>query len=145
MNLCYLKIFFHLIFKSRTNIIYYIQYFIFRNCFQITTISFPTSIKYLKCYLLQKLLWNYSSQKTFFVPFSFIFICKKPLEKRKIETDNITLRGLSLNYYFHGLIFARRLTLFIVSFPLMENLIFLVRVQIYVRDMINLQCFVYYE
>lgn len=128
---------------------YYLLYFdiIFYiwNCFQITTISFPTSIKYLKCYLLQKLLWNYSSQKTFFVPFSFVFICKKPLEKRKIETDNITLRGLSLNYYFHGLIFARRLTLFIVSFPLMENLIFLVRVQIYVRDMINLQCFVYYE
>lgn len=128
---------------------YYLLYFdiIFYiwNCFQITTISFPTSIKYLKCYLLQKLLWNYSSQKTFFVPFSFVFICKKPLEKRKIETDNITLRGLSLNYYFHGLIFARCLTLFIVSFPLMENLIFLVRVQIYVRDMINLQCFVYYE
>lgn len=128
---------------------YYLLYFdiIFYiwNCFQITTISFPTSIKYLKCYLLQKLLWNYSSQKTFFVPFSFIFICKKPLEKRKIETDNITLRGLSLNYYFHGFIFARCLTLFIVSFPLMENLIFLVRVQIYVRDMINLQCFVYYE
>lgn len=128
---------------------YYLLYFdiIFYiwNCFQITTISFPTSIKYLKCYLLQKLLWNYSSQKTFFVPFSFVFICKKPLEKRKIETDNITLRGLSLNYYFHGFIFARCLTLFIVSFPLMENLIFLVRVQIYVRDMINLQCFVYYE
>lgn len=38
--------------------------------------------------------------KNYFVSFSFVSICKKPLEKRKIETDNITLRGLSLNYYF---------------------------------------------